>query len=170
MWKNSVSSPSLFPRGDMAENPKRLFLCLVFGTRNKAHSYANGGHRSHMPGITMTPDPQESQGFRTSVLGMGLREDQTSSPQHTKRKSWKLQEKNIWSLTKEAAVRVGADSQRTNEGQKGARQHTQSAAWKHWETRVLSPTKPSLRAWNEGFPNKQIWENLLLPDLSYRKH
>lgn len=59
----------------MAENPKPLFLCLVFGTRTKPHPYANGGAQgSHIPSITMTPDPQESQGFRTSVLGMGVGE------------------------------------------------------------------------------------------------
>lgn len=99
----------------MAENPKFLFLCLVFGTRTKPHPYANGGAQgSHVPSITMTPDPQESQGFRSSVLGMGVGEKTRHLPYHSlQRESLEnYKEKNIWSLTKEAAVRVGTDSEK----------------------------------------------------------
>lgn len=81
-------------------------------------SYAYGGAQgSHVPSLTMTPDPQESQGFKTSVLGMGVGEKTRHLLYHSKQRESleNYKEKNIWSLTKEAAVRVGADSQRNNE-------------------------------------------------------
>ena len=55
----------------MAENPKPLFLRLVFLV-TKPHTDAVEGHTvSSCLSVTMTPDPQESQGFGTPVLGMG---------------------------------------------------------------------------------------------------
>lgn len=109
-----------------------------------------GRGSQHVFKDNIQPANKYVKGYSTSIVPLEMQIKNHKKSPHTyenhsiqRESPWKLQEKNIRSLPRKA-VRVGADSQRTNEGQKGARQHTQSAARKHWETRVLSPTKPSL--------------------------
>lgn len=167
MWQNSISSP-LHSWGwcrwkSQTSNP----MPGLVGVQPPPWGY-RGATMSHVLSMITTPDPQEIPVWNL-VLGI-MDKDQTQPLLHTQRQGESLENyRRTTSHFPRNPSKIRNWLRRNNEGQKA--EGNMFKAFNEKLTKILFPTKLTFKSEDEirTSPDKRIWKNLLLADLSYKK-